>query len=121
MHHSAVYVLEVCVKLLVGALPAVVAPEIVSGLATDAFLQLPEVNVRDVELGLFLGFACQQAELTIVVATTYAGHVTIEHGLVEVASQLLGAREHGGVVMEEVHPVVDAVPLWRLVGYVAGT
>ena len=42
--------------------------------------------------------------------------IAIEHGMSYLSDDALDSREHGGVVMEEVHPVVDIHPVRALVG-----
>lgn len=54
-------------------------------------------------------------DVEVVVATLGSAHAAVHHEGIDLAGDVLGSDEDGGVVVEERHEVVDAVPLGLLV------
>ena len=107
------------IVFLVAALPAVVGPEIALGLPAYRRLKQLEVAVGELPLGGLLGMVGDRHEVGLVVSASYAAHVDVEDCLPGASHNLLGAREHRRIVVEEVEPVVDVVPEGYLVGYIS--
>ena len=102
-----------------GALPAVVRPEVVCGLAADILFQHLEETAGDGVLLFLSSMGRNLTEGADVLATTRTLHVQIEHGVVHFPHDALAAGEDRRIVTKEIEPQVDVLPLRRLVADIA--
>ena len=115
----SVFNLELFVKLLPRAFPAVVAPQIEARLAPYGLLEHDKELFGYLKLRHFAGLVGHELEGVDIFSAFGAFNVDVEHGVVHLAHYALGAREHRCVVVEERQPQVDVAVAGCLVGYVA--
>ena len=101
------------------SLPAVVSPQVTLWLATYARLQHLECHVRQLIFFHLLRGKGYELEVKDILASLWSLHINIEHCILEFPCYALSTSEYWGVVVQEWQPQVYAVPLWRLVQYVA--
>ena len=77
------------------------------------------IDVSHLKLFHLLRFTGNQLKLCLVVAPSDASHIHIKYGMVHLARYALRARQHRGVVMQEVHPMVNIMPIGFLVRDIA--
>ena len=94
-------------------------PEIEGRCPTDALLQQTEVDVGNLIVRHRLWGAGDEPEGGLIVAATGTLYVEIEDGVTCLASQSLGTRQHGRVVVQKLAPVVDIVPEGHLIRDIA--
>lgn len=101
--------------LFFGATPAFVCPQPHLGVCLDVFFEQLEVSVGQDVLGYGGWMVFHGDDVEVVVATLGSAHATVHHEGIDLAGDVLGSDEDGGIVVEERHEMVDAVPLGLLV------
>ena len=90
------------VKLLLGSLPSVVAPEIIRRILADGLFQHLEETASYLVLGQGVGLSGDELVSGCVVASFRTAHLHIEHGIVHLPHDALATRKHRGLwVVEE--------------------
>jgi len=108
------------IKLLLGSLPSVVAPEIIRRILADGLFQHLEEAAGYLMLWQGVGLSGDELVSGGVVASLRTAHLHIEHGIVHLPHDAFASRKHRGLGMvEERQPKVDVLPLRSLVADVA--
>ena len=107
--------LESPVKLLMGAFPSVVAPQVVARVAVDAFLQHFEEAPCDGILLQFVGGARDEFHGHDIQSSSWPFHIHIKHRIVHFPHDFLAVGKHWRVMVEERQPQVYVVPFGGLV------
>lgn len=78
-----------------------------------------KIAVGEFPLRAVFGVAGDELHAANVVPAPHSTQVAVEARLVHVPDDALGTSKDGRVVVQKIYPMVNVVPHWHLVGYVA--
>ena len=92
------------------------APKPDGRIAADVLLEQLEILVGELPFLQWFRIGGHELELAVVIAALRSRHLSIECRKARGTNDALRACEHGCVVMQEVHPMMNVHPVWFLVG-----
>ena len=95
--------------------PAVVRPEVTHRIPSNTLFQHAEISIGQFVILRLFRISGDEFERCLVIASAHTMHIKVEDGVPCPSRQALGTRQHRGIVIQEVEPMVDIIPEWDLV------